>query len=161
MTPLVSTAKLAPAPVIRPISSRASVVEASIVCVAPSSRASSSRAGRTSIPMMGEQPVIAPAMIAERPTAPVPKTASELPAGGRSELKTAPAPVWMPHPNGAAMSNGIQSGSLTTLRAVATACVAKLDCPKKWLWTGPASRESTLVPSGRAAAKLRPKKSWQ
>ena len=100
-------------------------------------------------------------MTAESPTAPVPNTASELPAWGRITFSTAPAPVWIPQPNGAASSKSAKSGSLTTLRSVATEWVAKLDCPKKCPCTTSPSRESTLVPSGREAAKLRPKKSWQ
>jgi hypothetical protein len=61
----------------------------------------------------------------------VPVTTSELPTGGRSAFRTPPAPVWIPQPNGAAISNGMPSGSFTTFRAVATPCVAKLDWPKK------------------------------
>ena len=114
-----------------------------------------------SMPMIVVQPAIAPAMIAESPTAPVPKTASVLPAGARSASSTPPAPVWMPQPNGAAISSGIESGSSTTLRSPATACVAKLDCPKKWAWISSPSRESALVPSARAAAKFCAQKSWQ
>ena len=84
-----------------------------------------------------------------------------LPAGARSALSTAPAPVWIPQPKGAATSRPMPSGSRTTLRAPATAWVAKLDCPKKWAWMSSPSRERTLVPSARAAAKLCSKNWWQ
>ena len=70
------------------------------------------------MPMIVVQPAMTPAMTAESPTAPVPKTASVLPAGARSASSTPPAPVWMPHPNGAATSSGIESGSVTTLRSL-------------------------------------------
>ncbi len=54
------------------------------------------------------------------------------------------------------------SGSLTTFRSPATACVANDDWPKKCAWTVSAPRERTLVPStGRADAKLCSKKRWQ
>ena len=40
------------------------------------------------------------AAIALKPTAPAPNTAIDVPAWGRREFSTAPAPVWMPHPSG-------------------------------------------------------------
>ena len=101
-------------------------------------------------------------MTAERPTAPVPKTAMLLPAGARSALSTAPAPVWMPQPNGAATSSGIESGSLTTLRSPATECVAKLDWPKKCAVDELAvARERARAVRRPRAAKLCSKNSWQ
>ena len=70
-------------------------------------------------------------------------------------FSTAPAPVWIPQPSGAAISSGIDPFSRTTLRSFATACVAKLDCPKKCPCSGSPPRESALVPSaGRKEAKL-------
>ena len=113
------------------------------------------------MPMIVVQPAMTPAMIAESPTAPAPKTASVLPAGARSASSTPPAPVWMPHPKGAAISNGIESGNLTRLRSPATACVAKLDCPKKCAWMISPLRDSALVPSERVEAKLCAQKPWQ
>ena len=107
-----------------------------------------------SMPMIVVHLAMTPAMIAESPTAPAPKTARVLPAGARSASSTPPAPVWMPHPKGAATSSGIESGNLTTLRSRATAYVAKLDCPKKCAWMRSPLRESALVPSERVAAKL-------
>ena len=71
--------------------------------------------------MMVVQPDSLAAMIAARPTEPAPNTAMLLPAGGRSELSTDPAPVWMPHPNGATTSNGMSLVSLTALRTLAIA----------------------------------------
>jgi hypothetical protein len=106
-------------------------------------------------------PVIVAAMIAARPTVPVPNTATAAPAGGRSALRIAPAPVWTPQPNGAMSSKAMSSSSLTTLRSVAMQWVAKQDWPKKCEWTGSPSRESAVVPSGRVAAKLNSKKPRQ
>jgi hypothetical protein len=83
------------------------------------------------------------------------------PAGGRTALSTAPAPVWMPQPNGATTSSGTAGSSLTTFRSVATAWVAKLDWPKKCEWIGLPARRRAVDPSGRVAPKLRPQKSWQ
>jgi hypothetical protein len=113
------------------------------------------------MPMIVVAPATAAAMIADMPTVPVPNTATLAPAGGRMTFRIAPAPVCMPHPNGAATSSGTSSASLTTLRSVATAWVAKLDWPKKCEWTGSPPRESAVVPSGRVPPKLRAKKSWQ
>ncbi len=130
--------------------------------VAPSSRASSSRDARRSTATIVVQPAIAAAITADSPTAPAPKTARLLPAGGRKTFSTAPAPVWIPQPNGAAISNGIDSSSATMFRSRATECVAKLDWPKKCAWISSPSRESALDPSsGRAAAKLCSKNVWQ
>ncbi len=80
--------------------------------VAPSSRAFASRGGTRSTATMVVQPDRRAAMIAAKPTEPAPKTAMLLPAGGRSELSTEPAPVWMPQPNGATTSNGMSVGQL-------------------------------------------------
>ena len=61
----------------------------------------------------------------------------------------------MPQPNGATTSNGIESSIRTMFRSRATACVAKLDWPKKCACTVSPPRESALVPSaGRTEAKL-------
>jgi len=46
------------------------------------------------------------AMIAERPTPPAPKTASELPAPTRARFSTAPQPVVIAQPTSAATVNG-------------------------------------------------------
>ena len=54
-------------------------------------------------------PATTAAMIAAMPTVPVPKTATLAPAGGRMTFKIAPAPVWMPQPNGA-IGNAGDSG---------------------------------------------------
>ena len=85
-----------------------------------------------STPTIVVHPASTPARTAASPTVPMPNTASELPAGMARLFRTAPAPVWTPQPNGAATSRGIELSILTTLRSEATACVAKLDCPKKW-----------------------------
>ncbi len=81
------------------------------------------------------------------------------PASGRKTRRTAPAPVWIPQPNGATMSSGTSGSSRTTLRSVATANAAKLDWPKKWEWIGRPSTERAVDPSGRQAPKFRAKKS--
>ena len=49
---------------------------------------------------------------------------------------------------------------MTTLRSVAIAWVAKLDWPKKCEWISRPSAVSAVDPSGRAAPKFRPQKSW-
>ena len=62
-------------------------------------------------------PATRAAMIADSPTVPVPNTAMLDPASGRKTRRTAPAPVWIPHPNGATMSSGTSGSSRTTLRS--------------------------------------------
>jgi len=61
------------------------------------------------------------AMIAARPTPPVPNTARLSPGPTASELSTAPAPVRMPQPRGARISSGTSAGTLTALRSPAIA----------------------------------------
>ena len=81
-----------------------------------------------------------------------------LPGSGVITFSTEPAPVWMPQPNGAAISSGMESSSFTTLRSRATECVAKLDCPKKWAWISVPLRDRALDPSaGRDEPKLNSK----
>ena len=157
-----SRLKSAPPPVAARTASTGSDSPASTIAVAPNSRASPSLVGCTSIPTIVVQPAIAAAITAASPTVPVPKTAMLLPAGAARLLSTAPAPVWIPQPKGAATSVAMVSGSLTTFRSPATASVANDDWPKKCAWTVSAPRERTLVPStGRADAKLCSKKRWQ
>ena len=55
------------------------------------------------MPMIVDAPAIPAASTAEMPTAPVPNTARLEPAGSASVFSTAPAPVWMPQPKGAAI----------------------------------------------------------
>ena len=111
------------------------------------------------MPMIVVHPAMTAPMTPASPTDPVPKTAMLLPAGARSEFSTAPAPVWMPHPNGAATSKPISSGSLTTLRSPATAWVAKEDCPKKWPWIElavPRERARAVAPGRREVVREEP-----
>lgn len=101
------------------------------------------------------QPATTAPMTALRPTEPAPKTAMLLPAGGLSEFRTPPAPVWMPQPSGPSSSRGAVGSTLTTLRSVARAWVANADWPKNTPWTSsPDSRCSGVLPSSREPAKL-------
>ena len=111
--------------------------------------------------MIVVHPATRAAITADSPTVPVPKIAMLAPASGRNARRTAPAPVWIPHPNGATISSGTSGSSRTTLRSVATAWVAKLDWPKKCEWIERPSTASAVDPSGRDAPKFRAKKSWQ
>ena len=86
--------------------------------------------------MIGSQPAIRAAINPANPTVPVPKTAKASPGCGRRTFKTAPAPVLMPQGKAASNSSGTSSGTLTTLRSVASAKVANDDCWKKQLNTG-------------------------
>jgi hypothetical protein len=58
-------------------------------------------------------------MMALRPTAPEPKAAKLAPARTPREFMTAPAPVWMPQPNGPSSSSGAFLGTFTTPRSCA------------------------------------------
>ena len=148
--------KSTPVPPVKPrTASTGSPERPSTTAVDPNSKASSSRAGRTSIPMIVVHPATRAAMIADSPTVPVPKTAMLDPASGRNVRRTAPAPVWIPHPNGATSSSGTSGSSRTTLRSVATENVAKLDWPKKCEWISRPSTLSAVDPSGRQPPKFR------
>ena len=68
--------------------------------------------------MMLVAPVSRAAMIADSPTAPVPKIAMTDPASGRSALRMAPAPVARPQPSGPNSSIGASSATFTTARSV-------------------------------------------
>ncbi len=90
---------------------------------------------------------------------PAPNTASVLPGGAAKLFSTAPAPVWMPQPNGAATSSSIPSGDLhdTALRGDRVRREARLAEEVR-----ADVAETTLDPSaGREAAKLCSKKRWQ
>ena len=70
------------------------------------------------------------AMIAARPTAPVPMTASESPEEIFRTLRTAPTPVNTPHGKAASTGKGMSDGASTSERAGTTARVANEDCWK-------------------------------
>ncbi len=92
-TPVDSKLKSTPAPVIRITASTGFSFAALTVCVAPSSFASVSRDSAVSTPTIVVAPTTRAAMMALKPTEPVPKTASEAPTPTLSALMTAPAPV--------------------------------------------------------------------
>lgn len=143
-------------------------------------------AERTSLTASGAAPCLRPATLAALSSAALRSTAnrlhSERPRGGhdrghstppaprttiRAELSdcststTAPAPVYMLHPNGAAATTSTSSFTMIRFRGVTSAYVAKLDCPKKdtrpvspYLDPGPPSppaRRCTLMPSTTGA----------
>lgn len=56
-------------------------------------------------------PMIRAGITAASPTAPVPVTAIEEPAGGRSSLRTDPAPVFTPQPSSARIPSGTDAGT--------------------------------------------------
>ena len=71
--------------------------------------------------MIREQPQSCAAITALRPTVPAPKIAMDVPASGRRELMTAPAPVCTPQPSGPNNQNGASRLTLTVLRSRASA----------------------------------------
>src|SRR5262245_48659576 len=79
VSPTAANVKSAPRRVMRRISATGSLLPASIVCVAPSARACSSRAGTTSTAMIGCAATIAPPWTTFSPTPPTPKTAMDAP----------------------------------------------------------------------------------
>jgi hypothetical protein len=129
--------------------------------VAPSSRARSSRLSLMSMAMIVAAPTALAAMMALRPTAPVPEIATLLPARTRSAFMTAPAPVMMPQPRGPSRSRGASLETFAVFRSRAIACVAKDDWPKILAWIRPPSPERGEVPSGRDPMKLRGANSTQ
>ena len=68
-------------------------------------------------------------MIAHSPTPPAPITSSERPAQSRATFSTAPTPVMTAQAVMAAISGGIDSGTLTTDISDTTACSAKQETP--------------------------------
>jgi hypothetical protein len=128
-----------------------------MVCVAPYFFASSSRDGTTSTAMilLGVSGLSFAAMIAARPTAPAPTTATLEVAVGLTTFNKAPAPVMMPQPKGARSSSGAFDGTLITLRSEETQCLDMLDWPKKCDVMGsPDVEEYALLPSSRPTPKL-------
>ncbi|SKS27262.1 Uncharacterised protein [Mycobacteroides abscessus subsp. abscessus] len=80
--------------------------------------------------MIVSTPCALAAMTAARPTPPAPNTTSRESGSGESALSTAPAPVWNPHPSGAATARSMDGSTTTVLSAPVSAYWAKLDCPK-------------------------------
>ena len=89
------------------------------------------------------------AAMAASPTAPAPNTTRLWSAVGRSTLRTVPAPVWKPQPNGARRARSRSRGTTTQLSAYASACRAKLDWPKNDPNTVSSPRRIVVDPSGR------------
>jgi hypothetical protein len=81
--------------------------------------------------MMGYAPTTLAAMIADMPTGPHPRTATDDPGVTLSEFRIAPAPVWAPHPRGAATSDDKKSGILRQLDGEQMAYSANELCLKK------------------------------
>src|ERR1700757_1474609 len=104
--------------------------------------------------MTAAGPRAAAAITAESPTEPAPVTSSEEPRGQFSELSTAPAPVWMPHPSGPASSSGRLPGILTTFASCARAWVANEDWPKKLPPTSAGPSRRVAVPRLPTPAKF-------
>ena len=123
---------------------------ASTTCVAPSSCASFSLFSWRSIATIVVAPVHRAAMIAARPTEPVPYTTTLDPSPGRSTFRIAPAPVPIPQASGPRSSSGRSSATGTSAFARTIECVAKADWPKKWLCSGdPSTVASAVEPSAR------------
>ena len=115
--PVVSNAEPAPPPVRSAIAATTSFSRGSSACVAPSSSASSRRPGTGSTTIAVSTPRCTAAISPASPTPPAPKTANEEPAAGFSTLRTAPAPVWMPQPSGAATVRSRPGSTFTVLLA--------------------------------------------
>ena len=98
--------------------------------LAPSSTALSRRDATGSTTTRASTPIAFAAITAARPTPPAPNTTSREFGSGLRTFRTAPAPVWNPHPSGAATVRSIDGSTTTTLSAAASAYCAKLDCPK-------------------------------
>ena len=67
---------------------------------------------------------------------------------------TVPAPVCTLQPNGAATLRSTSPPTAMTLSSYASACVAKLDCPKKDPYTGRPFDFMVADPSGRTPLAL-------
>src|SRR5579859_1723303 len=151
---VVSSAYLTPSGRTARTCSAMSPSAGSIAWVAPRESASSRRAAAGSATMRVARPREAAAITAESPTEPAPVTSSEEPGGQSSELSTAPAPVWMPHPSGPASSSGRPPGILTTLASYTRAWVANEDWPKKLPPTSAGPSRSVAVPRLPTPAKF-------
>lgn len=136
--------------------------EAKMVCVAPSSRDKSNLLESRSMAIKGFAPRNLPAINAERPTEPTPKTARLCPFCTSSVLRTDPAPVWMPHPNGENRPRSVEAGTFTRLAPLTTAIFAKELWPKKLAYSlSPLGKVNGWVPSARRPLKLSAGKLWQ
>ncbi len=71
--------------------------------------------------MIGSQPAILAAIIADRPTEPTPNTAKLSPGDGFITFNTAPAPVWPPQASGPRISSGASLRTFTAKRSLAMA----------------------------------------
>ena len=101
-----------------------SPVDASTMCVAPSSRAVASLLSTTSTAMIMPAPAMRAPWIAARPTPPAPNTATVAPGSTRAVLSTAPTPVVTPQPISAARSSGMSSRIFTTAFSCTSICSA-------------------------------------
>lgn len=130
----------------------------SMVAVAPSDLARSSRDCWRSMAMISLAPRILAAMTALIPTEPVPKMATVFPDCTSSVLRMAPAPVWRPHPSGANKARLVSSFTLTRLDRWTMARLAKELWPKKLLYSSflpwLPSRCNAAEPSGRLPPKF-------
>ena len=115
-------------------------------CVAPSSRASSSRFSCGSTAKIVAQPGDA-ARPSPRRGRPGPRrsTAIELPGCGLSTLSTAPAPVFTPQANAAASSSGRSSGTLPR-------CLPSRACASRRTTAGRTRRRRGRAPAEGLAA---------
>src|SRR6202000_3493416 len=108
-----------------------SVFEGLMTWVAPSSRARSSLESTTSTAIITDAGDIELAIMLHSPTAPAPKTATDIPGNGCRTFITVPAPVWTPQPRGQRISRGRNLSTLTAELPLTIDFCAKLDWPKK------------------------------
>ena len=107
--------------------------------------------------------VTAAAMMAAQPTAPAPNTARVRPGSGRRTLRTAPAPVWMPQPRGASVSEGRRprhrdEAALVHERVPREGRLAEEVAAER----SPVAGKHGALPSGRVPPKrLQGVKAWQ
>ena len=80
---------------------------------------------------MVPQPAIRAPITADNPTAPAPNTTSASAGPSASALSTVPTPVWTLQPSGAARAMSTEWSNTTVFAGRVSACVAKLDWPKK------------------------------
>ena len=109
-----------------------STVDESTQSVAPISRAAANFAGLISIAMIRVAPASFAACITERPTAPRPKTATELAGSTLHVFHTAPHPVETPQPSRHIFCSGALSSTFAHEISASTVYSEKVEHPMKW-----------------------------
>ena len=100
--------------------------------VQPSDLAISYLPSLRSMPMMRLAPAILAAWTTARPTAPRPKTATELPVSTFALFQTAPQPVETPHPKRQIFSSGASIMTFAQEISASTVYSDMVEQPMKW-----------------------------